>query len=108
MGGGRPTSSRRIVGADGLGLHHAGQRSPCCPVVLSPSLCAGRAPCRRPERPVVWVAEANAKAELCSRLLDYSAETRALIVNTATRYSSADIIVLGSGVISNFKWVLSI
>jgi len=41
-------------------------------------------------------------AELCSRLLDYSAESRVLIMNTATRYSNADITALGSGLIFNF------
>jgi hypothetical protein len=39
------------------------------------------------------------KVELCSRLLDYSTESRVLIINTATRYSSADIVVSGSGLI---------
>jgi len=99
MDGGLTTSSRRIVGADGSGCTMPGSAHPAARRSWRPPYAPrGRHVGARSAPWCGWLKQLP-KVELCSRLLDYSTESRVLIINTATRYSSADIVVSGSGLI---------
>jgi hypothetical protein len=99
---GGPTSSRRIVGADGSGCTMPGSAHPAARG-HSARPCAPRG--RYVGAPSVpgcgWLKQLP-KAELCGRLLADLTESRAPIINTATQYSIADIIASAGGLISNW------
>jgi len=97
MDGGLTTSSCRIVGADGFRFTMPGSAHPAARRSWRPPYAPRGRHVGAQSAPWCGWLKQLPKVELCRRLLDYSTESRVLIINTATRYSSADMIVSGSG-----------